>query len=46
MGNAPEVVKQAANLVVGTVDECGLEQALEAVVAQSSRALFHDKTCS
>jgi Cof subfamily protein (haloacid dehalogenase superfamily) len=46
MGNAPEVVKQAANLVVGTVDECGLEQALEAVVAQSPRALFHDKTCS
>ncbi|MCX7803206.1 MAG: Cof-type HAD-IIB family hydrolase [Meiothermus ruber] len=29
MGNAPENVKQAADLVVGTVDECGLEQALD-----------------
>ncbi|MCX7782874.1 MAG: Cof-type HAD-IIB family hydrolase [Meiothermus sp.] len=29
MGNAPESVKQAADLVVSSVDECGLEQALD-----------------
>jgi hydroxymethylpyrimidine pyrophosphatase-like HAD family hydrolase len=31
MGNAPDLVKQAADLVVRSVDECGLEQALDAV---------------
>lgn len=29
MGNAPEAVKQAADLVVRSVDECGLEEALD-----------------
>lgn len=29
MGNAPDLVKQAADLVVRSVDECGLEQALD-----------------
>lgn len=29
MGNAPDLVKQAADLVVNKVDECGLEQALD-----------------
>lgn len=29
MGNAPESVRQAADLVVRKVDECGLEQALD-----------------
>lgn len=46
MGNAPEAVKQAADLVVGTVDGCGLEQALEAIVGQSSCAIFHDNSSS
>ncbi len=29
MGNAPDLVKQAADRVVNSVDECGLEQALD-----------------
>jgi Cof subfamily protein (haloacid dehalogenase superfamily) len=33
MGNAPDLVKQAADLVVRSVDECGLEQALDTLLA-------------
>jgi len=33
MGNAPETVKRAARWVVSTVENCGLEQALDAIVA-------------
>lgn len=35
MGNAPERVKQAAQRVVGTVEACGLEQALEVIQAHA-----------
>lgn len=34
MGNAQEVVKKAAHRVVGTVEACGLEQALEIILAE------------
>ncbi len=34
MGNAPDRVKQAADWVVGTVDACGLEQALDRLRSQ------------
>lgn len=34
MGNAPESVRQAADLVVSRVDECGLEQALDILRGQ------------
>lgn len=34
MGNAPESIQQAADMVVGRVDECGLEQALDILRGQ------------